>query len=62
MLRDLAETVKSPRTLHLKFPYGSPVGKPNDKEQQINVLREALKVIEEEKTPGVIVNSEIKYR
>lgn len=26
LFKDVAETVKAPRTLHLRFPYGSPVG------------------------------------
>jgi hypothetical protein len=62
LFKEIAEIVKPPRTLHLRFPYGSPVGKPNDEVQQRKVLLQALKVIETETTPGIIVHSDLKYR
>jgi hypothetical protein len=54
--------VKPPRSLYLRFPYGSPVGKPNDREQQLNVITEALALLETETAPGVIKESSIRFK
>jgi hypothetical protein len=52
--------VKPPRTLVLRFPFGSPVGQPNDKDQQIAVLKEAFELLYNDE-PGLIKESTIKY-
>lgn len=57
----MAEIVKPPRTLFLRFPYGSPTGQPNNKEQQIDVLKEALELFKDQQEPGIITKSDIKY-
>lgn len=62
LFKEFAETVKPPRTLHLKFPFGSPVGKPNDIEQQKQVILEAFKLLEDAEIPGVIKKSNLKYK
>ncbi|WP_246938713.1 hypothetical protein [Bacillus pinisoli] len=62
LFKELAEIVKPPRTLHLRFPYGSPVGQPNHKEQQLAVLKEAFDLFLSQNEPGVIIDSTIKYR
>ncbi|MGD6794700.1 hypothetical protein [Metabacillus indicus] len=62
MFKDVAELVKAPRTLHLRFPYGSPVGHPNQEEQQIKVLTEAFDLLVNVKEAGIIKTSNIKYR
>jgi hypothetical protein len=53
--------VKPPRTLFLRFPYGSPLGQPNNKEQQIEVLKEAFELLRYQNEPAAITESEIKY-
>jgi hypothetical protein len=62
LFKEIAETVKPPRSLYLRFPYGSPVGKPNDREQQLNVITEALDLLETVMTPGVIKESPIRFK
>jgi D-proline reductase (dithiol) PrdB len=62
LFKEIAETVKPPRSLYLRFPYGSPVGKPNDREQQLNVITEALELLETASTPGIIKDSSIRFK
>lgn len=45
-----------------RFPYGSPVGKPNDRQQQMDVLSEALDMLEKSTNPGTIVDSKIRFK
>jgi D-proline reductase (dithiol) PrdB len=62
LFKEIAETVKPPRSLYLRFPYGSPVGKPNDRDQQLHVITEALELLETAETPGVIKDSSIRFK
>jgi hypothetical protein len=62
MFREIAELVKPPRTLYVRFPFGSPIGKPNDINQQLNVLLEAIDLFETADRAGIIKDSAIKYR
>lgn len=54
--------MKIPRALNLRFPFGSPLGTPNNKEQQTQVIEEALQLLESADTPGTIQESTIKYK
>ncbi len=49
--RDVAERMNVPRTLHTVFPPGLCLGKPNDREFQIDVLSAAFKLLEEPEGP-----------
>ena len=44
VLLEAAEEAKPPRTCFLDFPLGCPAGKPNEAEQQRQILRSALKL------------------
>ncbi len=45
MRREVAEDVKPPRTLFVKFPSGAPLGPAGDTETQHGVILEALEVL-----------------
>ncbi|UOR10828.1 hypothetical protein [Halobacillus amylolyticus] len=62
MFREVAENIKIPRVLNLRFPFGSPLGVPNNKEQQKDVIKEALNLLETADQPGVIKESGITYK
>jgi len=47
VLLESAEEAKPPRTCFLDFPLGCPAGKPNEAEQQREILRSALKLAPE---------------
>ena len=57
MRREVAENVKPPRTLFVKFPFGAPLGPAGDVKTQRGVILEALSVLVNETEPGTIVDS-----
>ncbi len=57
MRREVAENVKPPRTLFIKFPFGAPLGSAHDLETQRGVILEALSVLEHAIEPRTIVDS-----
>jgi len=61
LMRDVSERVKAPRTVLLKFPFGSPLGKPGDIETQTTVLKTALSALEKIDTAGTIIEPKIRY-
>ena len=54
--RDIAASAGNPRQIFLNYPLGNPAGRPHDPENQRNVLRAGLKLLEEADRPGVIVD------
>lgn len=62
MRREVAENVKPPRTLFVKFPFGAPFGPAGDRETQRAVIREALDVLVQAKEPGTIVDSPFLWK
>jgi DNA repair protein RadC len=51
LLREIAEKVRPPRALSVPFAHGFPLGKPNDRELQKQVMRAALRLLERKDTP-----------
>jgi len=62
MRREVAQNVKPPRTLFVKFPLGAPCGPAGETETHRHVILEALKVLTEAKEPGTIVDSTIAWK
>ena len=52
---DITERVRPPRVAFLNFPLGYPVGRPNEPQEQLAVLRAALCLAETVTEPGTIV-------
>ena len=50
-VREHAEKVKPPRALFVPFPYGYPLGQPNNPEYQHRVIAAALKLVEQPTGP-----------
>ncbi|MBS3939321.1 MAG: hypothetical protein KGZ50_12285 [Peptococcaceae bacterium] len=50
-----------PRALNLKVPFGCTVGAPNDIDQQLRVLQEALDLVVSAKAPGTMLQSDETY-
>ena len=57
MRREVAQNVKPPRSLFVKFPFGAPLGPAGDAETQRGVILEALSVLTSATEPGTIVDS-----
>ena len=45
-----------PRTLGVEFPFGHTLGKAGDRDQQLDVIRHALQVLRDARTPGEIAH------
>jgi D-proline reductase (dithiol) PrdB len=57
MRREVAQNVKPPRALFVKFPFGAPLGPAGDAETQRGVILEALSVLANATEPETIVDS-----
>ena len=51
-----SERIGAPRTVGVEFPYGHTLGRPGDVETQMGVIRAALRLLEEARSPGEIVH------
>lgn len=54
--RDLTAQVRPPRSVFLNHPMGNPFGRPHDVEQQREILRAALALVERADEAGVLVD------
>ncbi len=61
MNRDIAENVGIPRSLHVRFPYGAPLGPAGHPDTQMAVIREALNLLTSAAGPGQIVESPVEW-
>ncbi len=54
--RDIAASAGNPRQIFLNYPLGNPAGRPHDADNQRDVLRVGLKLLEEADKPGIIID------
>jgi len=54
--RDIAASAGNPRQIFLNYPLGNPAGRPHDPDNQRDVLRAGLNLLEEADKPGIIVD------
>jgi D-proline reductase (dithiol) PrdB len=54
--RDIAASAGNPRQIFLNYPLGNPAGRPHDPDNQREVLRAGLRLLEEAQRPGIIVD------
>jgi D-proline reductase (dithiol) PrdB len=54
--RDIAASAGNPRQIFLNYPLGNPAGRPHDPENQRAVLKAGLRLLEEAREPGIIVD------
>lgn len=60
--RDITEKVRPPRALFLRWPYGHPLGEPNNPGQQMTVLTDALRALRDIQEPGTILDLPYRWR
>jgi len=56
LLREVAKRVRPSRALWVPFPHGYPLGAPNDRALQTNVIEQALALLESPGPPPVLAN------
>ena len=61
-LKEIAEKVRPPRTLHLKWPFGHPLGEPGNRAQQLTVIHTALSLLYADDAPGTIYEPDWRWR
>jgi len=54
--RDMMAQVKPPRSVFVNFPLGHQCGKPFDRELQMSIIKDALRVLSTLDEPGAIVD------
>lgn len=50
-----------PRTVAVEFPYGHMLGYPRDREMQMHVIEEALRMLEDAEEPGEVRELDIEW-
>jgi hypothetical protein len=53
MVREHTEKVKPPRALFVPYPFGRPLGQPDDPARQLQVIRAALALLQEPRGPAL---------
>jgi D-proline reductase (dithiol) PrdB len=62
ILREYTEIIKPPRTVHLRWPFGHPLGEPFHTAQQRAVLKETFGALYSIDKPGTIIDIPFKWR
>ena len=62
MYKEMAEKVHPPRVAHVRFPFGRPMGEPNNADQHRVVLEDALSILETAEEPGTVVSLPYRWR
>ncbi|MBW1846035.1 MAG: hypothetical protein JRJ27_02600 [Deltaproteobacteria bacterium] len=59
--RDMMEQVKPPRSAFINFPLGRQCGRPNENEIQTKILKDALRLLVTETSPGKVVDLQYEW-
>ena len=62
LAREVTENVKPPRAIHLRFPFGNPVGEPGNIDQQRAILHDCLEALRGIEEPGTILEPGYRWR
>ncbi len=62
MYKEVAEKMTPPRVAHVRFPFGRPLGEPDNPDQQRVIIEDALRVLETATEPGTIVSLPYRWR
>jgi D-proline reductase (dithiol) PrdB len=61
-LKEIAEKVRPPRTVYLKWPFGHPLGEAGNRAQQLTVINYALRALYSIHVPGTILEPGWRWR
>jgi hypothetical protein len=56
MVPYLAEAGGTPRIVAVEFPFGHPLGHAHDRDEQLKVIRDALRALQEIEQPNTVVH------
>ncbi len=60
MFKEVEEQIRPPRVVHVRFPFGRPLGEPGNADQQRVIIEDSLEALVNVNTPGTVV--ELPYR
>jgi D-proline reductase (dithiol) PrdB len=60
--KDITLSVRPPRALYLRYPFGHPMGEAFAAAQQRTILRDALRALETVSTPGQILEPGYRWK
>ena len=60
--KEVTVSVRPPRALYLRYPFGHPMGEAFAAAQQRTILRDALRVLETASAPGQIVEPGYRWK
>ena len=60
--KDLTEAVGVPRAVFVKWPLGHPLGEPHNATQQRTLIFDALQLLKDAQTPGLIAEPGYRWR
>jgi D-proline reductase (dithiol) PrdB len=62
MFKEMEGKVRPPRVVHVRFPFGRPLGEPHNADQQRVILEDALDTLARATTPGAVVDLPYRWR
>ena len=62
LVREVAEKVRPPRSVYLKWPFGSPMGEAGNRLQQRRVVLDMLETVRGATEPGSIFDLGYRWR
>lgn len=62
LARKVSEQVRPPRVLHLRYPFGHPLGEAFVPQQHDRILADALALLTTVQEPGTIVDAPYRWR
>ena len=62
IVRKVTESVKPPRTYHLKYPFGHAMGEAFNRPQQKQIFLDCLQLLKTANEPGIIFDSPYRWK
>ena len=62
MFKEVAEVMRPPRVVHVRFPFGRPLGEPGNAQQQRVIILDVLDYLAEAREPGEIRSLPYRWR
>ena len=62
ILKEVTETVRPPRSVFLRYPFGHPLGEADNAAQQRAILLDCLAALERISEPGTILEPGYRWR
>ena len=62
MFKETEERIKPPRVVHVRFPFGRPLGEPGNADQQRVIIEDSLEALVNATIPGTVVELPYSWR